>query len=252
MDELSEFIIDEISKFIKAHVNEINNNNFAKVYEDTNDSLTPCLLTSKLTELFLDAGLEPLEYMQAVPANYLAYSKLTSITIPENITSIGRCAFSGCDSLTSITIPDSVTSIGSAAFENCSGLTSIVIPDSVTSIDHWAFNYCTGLTSVTIGNGVTSIDNGAFSDCEELESVIISGNITSINEVVFDGCKGLKSVTIPASVTSIGKSAFRGCRGLTITFNGTKAQWDTITKEPKWKYTSSKFTIHCTDGDLMI
>lgn len=229
MNELSEFIMDELSKFIKAHVNEINNNNFAKVYEDTNDSFTPCLLTSKLTELFLDAGLEPLEYMQAIPANYLAYSKLTSITIPENITSIGDYAFWHCRGLTSITIPDSVMRIGGSAF-----------------------NYCTGLTSVTIGNGVTSIDNGAFSDCEELESVIISGNITSINEVVFDGCKGLKSVTIPASVTSIGKSAFRGCKGLTITFNGTKAQWETITKEPKWKYTSSKFTIHCTDGDLII
>ena len=175
MNELSEFIIDELSKFIKAHVNEINNNNFAKVYEDTNDSLTPCLLTSKLTELFLDAGLEPLEYMQAIPANYLAYSKLTSITIPENITSIGRCAFSGCDGLTSITIPDSVTSIGSAAFENCSGLTSIVIPDSVTSIDHWAFQYCTGLTSATIGNGVKSISRYAFWDCASLKDIYFNG-----------------------------------------------------------------------------
>ena len=175
MNELSEFIMDELSKFIKAHVNEINNNNFAKVYEDTNDSLTPCLLTSKLTELFLDAGLEPLEYMQAIPANYLAYSKLTSITIPENITSIGRCAFSGCDGLTSITIPDSVTSIGSAAFENCSGLTSIVIPDSVTSIDHWAFQYCTGLTSATIGNGVKSISRYAFWDCASLKDIYFNG-----------------------------------------------------------------------------
>ena len=175
MDELSEFIMNELSKFIKAHVNEINNNNFAKVYEDTNDSLTPCLLTSKLTELFLDAGLEPLEYMQAVPANYLAYSKLTSITIPENITSIGRCAFSGCDGLMNITIPDSVTSIGSAAFENCSGLTSIVIPDSVTSIDHWAFQYCTGLTSATIGNGVKSISRYAFWDCASLKDIYFNG-----------------------------------------------------------------------------
>ena len=175
MDELSEFIMNELSKFIKAHVDEINNNNFAKVYEDTNDSLTPCLLTSKLTELFLDAGLEPLEYMQAVPANYLAYSKLTSITIPENITSIGRGAFSGCDGLMNITIPDSVTSIGSAAFENCSGLTSIVIPDSVTSIDHWAFQYCTGLTSATIGNGVKSISRYAFWDCASLKDIYFNG-----------------------------------------------------------------------------
>ena len=195
MNELSEFIIDELSKFIKAHVNEINNNNFAKVYEDTNDSLTPCLLTSKLTEPFLDAGLEPLEYMQAVPANYLAYSKLTSITIPENITSIGRCAFSGCDSLTSITIPDSVTSIGSAAFENCSGLTSIVIPDSVTSIDHWAFQYCTGLTSATIGNGVKSISRYAFWDCASLKDIYFNGTKDQWN-VIKKIDSGIKNCTI--------------------------------------------------------
>lgn len=195
MNELSEFIMDELSKFIKAHVNEINNNNFAKVYEDTNDSLTPCLLTSKLTELFLDAGLEPLEYMQAIPANYLAYSKLTSITIPENITSIGRCAFSGCEELTSITIPDSVTSIGSAAFENCSGLTSIVIPDSVTSIDHWTFQYCTGLTSATIGNGVKSISRYAFWDCDSLEDIYFNGTKDQWN-VIKKIDSGIKNCTI--------------------------------------------------------
>ena len=195
MNELSEFIMDELSKFIKAHVNEINNNNFAKVYEDTNDSLTPCLLTSKLTELFLDAGLEPLEYMQAIPANYLAYSKLTSITIPENITSIGRCAFSGCDGLTSITIPDSVTSIGSAAFENCSGLTSIVIPDSVTSIDHWAFQYCTGLTSATIGNSVKSISRYAFWDCASLKDIYFNGTKDQWN-VIKKIDSGIKNCTI--------------------------------------------------------
>ena len=195
MNELSEFIMDELSKFIKAHVNEINNNNFAKVYEDTNDSLTPCLLTSKLTELFLDAGLKPLEYMQAIPANYLAYSKLTSITIPENITSIGRCAFSGCDGLTSITIPDSVTSIGSAAFENCSGLTSIVIPDSVTSIDHWTFQYCTGLTSATIGNGVKSISRYAFWDCASLKDIYFNGTKDQWN-VIKKIDSGIKNCTI--------------------------------------------------------
>ena len=195
MNELSEFIMDELSKFIKAHVNEINNNNFAKVYEDTNDSLTPCLLTSKLTELFLDAGLEPLEYMQAVPANYLAYSKLTSVTIPENITSIGRCAFSGCEELTSITIPNSVTSIGSAAFEHCSGLTSIVIPDSVTSIDHWTFQYCTGLTSATIGNGVKSISRYAFWDCASLKDIYFNGTKDQWN-VIKKIDSGIKNCTI--------------------------------------------------------
>ena len=80
-----------------------------------------------------------------------------------------------CSSLTSITIPDSVTSIGNSAFGWCSGLTSIVIPDSVTSIGVGAFYKCSGLTSVTIGNGVTSIDNYAFEDCSGLVEIHYNG-----------------------------------------------------------------------------
>ena len=217
--------MNELSEFIKVHVNEINNNNFAKVYEDTNDSLTPCLLTSKLTELFLDAGLEPLEYMQAVPAEYLAYSKLTSVTIPDNITSIKDRAFFGCEELTSITIPDSVTSIGYSAFLGCKGLANITIPDSVTSIGSWAFRGCTGLTSITIPNSVTSIGSSAF-----------------------DGCKRLTSATIGNGVKSISRYAFWDCASLKdIYFNGTKDQWNVIKKTDSG---IKNCTIHCKDGDL--
>ena len=64
---------------------------------------------------------------------------LTSITIPNSVTSIGIYAFYGCTGLTGITIPNSVTSIGEVAFYGCSGLTSITIPNSVTSIGDYAF-----------------------------------------------------------------------------------------------------------------
>ena len=67
-----------------------------------------------------------------------------------------------CTGLTSVTIPDSVTSIGDEAFYNCTRLTSVTIPDSVTSIGNYAFYCCTGLTSVTIPNSVTSIGDNAF------------------------------------------------------------------------------------------
>ena len=73
---------------------------------------------------------------------------MTSITIPDSVTSIGNAAFASCSGLTSITIPDSVTSIGYNAFYKCSGLTSISIPDSVTSIGYNAFCNCSGLTSI--------------------------------------------------------------------------------------------------------
>ena len=97
---------------------------------------------------------------------------LSSITIPNSVTSIGDYAFSGCISLTSITIPNSVTSIGNSAFSECSSLTSVTIPNSVTSIGEYAFYYCDALTSVTIGNSVMSIGNYAFQDCSSLTTVI--------------------------------------------------------------------------------
>ncbi len=134
---------------------------------------------------------------------------MTSVTIPNSITSIGKYAFSRCYGLTSLvvdknngtydsrnncnaiietstnnlivgckntTIPNSVTSIGEHAFEDCSRLTSVTIPNSVTSIGYGAFYNCSGLTSVTIGNSVTSIGYGAFSGCSGLTSVTVDKN----------------------------------------------------------------------------
>lgn len=79
--------------------------------------------------------------------------------------------FSGCSGLTSVTIPNSVTSIGNNAFRNCSGLTSVTIGNGVTSIGNNAFYNCKGLTSVIIGNGVTSIGGFAFDGCSKLLEV---------------------------------------------------------------------------------
>lgn len=92
-------------------------------------------------------------------------SGLTSLTIPNSVTSIGYGAFYGCSGLTSVTIPNSVTYIGDVAFSYCSSLTTLTIPNSVTSIGNDAFSYCTGLTSITIPNSVTSIGAGAFYNC---------------------------------------------------------------------------------------
>ena len=139
---------------------------------------------------------------------------LTSITIPDSVTSIGGYAFCGCENLKSITIPDSVTWIGERAFSGCKNLTSITIPDSVTSIGGDAFRGCSSLTSITIPDGVTSIGDYAFPGCKNLTSITIPDSVTSIGNYAFCNCNNLKSITIPDGVTSIGKFAFYGCKNL--------------------------------------
>ena len=139
----------------------------------------------------------------------------TEIVIKDGTLGITASAFSGCTSLTSVTIPNSVTTIGNGAFSNCSGLTSISIPNSVSRIGEWSFEYCTGLESVTMSENVTTISNSIFSYCSALKAITIPNSVTSIGQNAFYNCSGLTSVTIGNSVTSIGGSAFVGCIRLT-------------------------------------
>ena len=133
---------------------------------------------------------------------------LTSIIIPNSVTTIGDYAFYGCTHLISIIIPDSVISIGNAVFANCERLVSIIIPSSVTSIGDDAFSGCRSLTSIIIPDSITSIGDAAFYGCSGLTSIIIPDSVTTIGNYAFYGCSSLTSIIIPDSVTSIGDFAF--------------------------------------------
>ena len=133
--------------------------------------------------------------------------------IPNDVKIIGVWSFEGISSLTSIEIPESVTTIQWGAFIGC-GMTSLVIPNSVTYIGGGAFDGCK-LTSVVIPNSVTYLGEAAFQSCKDLTSVTISSGLANIEESVFNGCSSLTSISIPNSVTSIGDYAFSRCSGLT-------------------------------------
>lgn len=107
----------------------------------------------------------------------------------------------------------------------------MILPNSVTGIDEKAFYNCYGISSIIIGNGVTYIGQEAFA--------ALGNNFTQ--------------VTIPNSVTSIRNSAFYNCRGLTsISYTGTIAQYNTITKGSNWRQNVPATVVHCTDGDAPI
>ena len=142
----------------------------------------------------------------------VAPSGLTSLTIPDGVTSIGPYAFSGCTGLTSLAIPDSVTSIGSSAFSGCSdALFDTTTVPGVRLLDGWAVGYTVWPSGSLDLTGVCNIADYAFSGCTGLTSVTIPDGATSIGSYAFSGCTGLTSVSIPDSVTSVGQDAFPGC-----------------------------------------
>lgn len=179
------------------------------------------------------------------------YSKFTSVTIGDSVTTIGDYAFYNNSAMTTVTIGRNITSIGQYAFSNCSALTrvdisdmrawlnidfanatanpinyaknlylngslveSVTIPSDMTEVKPYTFVHSTSLKSVILHSGITSIGKYAFRGCVKLSNITIPDRVTLIGERAFYDCESFTSVTIPASVTSIEIYAFYGCGAL--------------------------------------
>lgn len=125
---------------------------------------------------------------------------------------IGNYAFSRCENLTSVIIPNTVTSIGISAFYACYGLTSINIPDSVTQISVNAFAYCINLSTIEIPNSVTYIREYAFIGCSNLTYVSIGSGVTSIGDNAFRNCSNITRIRLwsTQAPTLLGGNVFHG------------------------------------------
>lgn len=175
-------------------------------------------------------------------------SKITGITLPDTVQSIGFNAFEGCTDLTSIKIPNSDCNISRGAFKNCSKLKSITLPTNLCGIEEQTFYKCTSLTSINIpdsaayigieafygcsklkeikfGTKIKSIgiEPFAFAKCTSLTTLTLPDNITEIYEKAFYGCNKLKKITLGKKITFIAASAFGKCTKLkTVTIKSTK------------------------------
>ena len=146
-----------------------------------------------------------LDNTAAIVTNYKYNGAAADVTIPSRyqgkpVTTIGHAAFFN-SAVTSVTIPDSVTSISDDAFVNCPQLTNISIPNSVTYIGFSAFNSCTSLKSITLPSSLSTIQSYAFCNCGNLETIRIPVSVTSIGNNAFADCPSLMTVTYPGSKT---------------------------------------------------
>ena len=196
-----------------------------------------------------------------LPANaFKDFTSLTRVNIPEDSTTIGASAFSGCTSLTSVnkanqvSIPDSVETIEGSAFYGCTSITTVSIgEEGATTIGASAFSGCTSLTIVSIGGEGTIIGTSAFEGCSALTTLTLKEGVKTIGNSSFLDNSSLLAVNIPASVTSIGSSAFKNTSSLTkvtiadeslLTTIGTAAFRDSGLVEFKFAGSSSLETIN--------
>jgi hypothetical protein len=143
---------------------------------------------------------------------------LTSITIPNNVTSIGYEAFYGCSSIRSITIPNSITSIGKNAFQDCSSLIITKYSGDVASWCDIKFGSCDA-------NPISN-SNNLYINNQKIKDLVIPNTVDSIRDYAFYGCSSLSSVTIPNSVKNIGEEVFQDCSSLITTkYSGDVASW---------------------------
>lgn len=140
---------------------------------------------------------------------------LGAISLPQNLQTIGEYAFRGCTKVTFDShLPESLSSIGSCAFSGLHAMQEFIFPGGVTTLPNYICYNCTNLQSITISEGCTSIGQGAFKKDEptvKLVTIHLPSTLTTIGNEAFSGC-GLTDLDfLNEGLKTIGNHAFDGC-----------------------------------------
>lgn len=197
---------------------------------------------TSLSGLFKDwntvESFDEIKYFTGVTSTegvFTGLMNLKSITIPDNITSLGtfqgctslktvvlpatlgslpRYCFDGCTALTAVTLPTGINTIPSFCFRNCSSLETLVLPSTVTYIRESAFSGCSSLAVLDLPSGLQAIENSTFLNCRALASIDMPAALASIGSLAFAGCSSLSAVIMPSSMTYIPDGLFYECSSL--------------------------------------
>lgn len=174
-------------------------------------------------------------------------NSVSDVVIPSEIEGLPVTAISVgafyLSTITSIEIPNTVTSIGEMAFLGCTSLKSVKLSTGVAKIDKNAFGSCSALREVQVAKdnpNFSSLDGVLYSKAQDTlviypaaktdAAYTIPGGVTSVAMYAFSENPYLETIAIPNSLIKVGDSAFFNCKNLrSVSYNGTEEEWNQIT-----------------------
>lgn len=253
-DNISSDIRKEISEYSEGYIHsgkKLKKKNGYQYYINDDKTITTTYYYGKEKEVVIPSKIDGKKVTCIGAETFLDNFEITSVKIPNSVTSIGDCAFCNCTALEKITISKNVKEIGTAVFAYSEKLktikvdsdnqyftsvgnvlyskdqtilyaypagkkkSSFIVPNGVCSIEEYAFSNCDNLKNIVVSDSVKVIENGAFAYSDQLESVKLSDHITEIPARLVEDCVKLQSIVIPDKVRKIGENAFYGCYNIT-------------------------------------
>ena len=186
---------------------------------------------------------------------------MKSVVVQEGITKLGNALFYRWQNMQTISLPSTLTELGyrifaqgSGGFQSYGGLTELTLPAGIQKLGGNALRQ-TNITELVIPARVSVIEDYFLSTCTKLKTVRAESSV--LGSFMFVQCTALESLTISTNCKTFGSNMLTYCESLTtITYEGTKEQWNAITKPTNWMTSDAKANYHngylqrinCVDG----
>ena len=190
--------------------------------------------------------------------------EIKSVIVQEGITKLGNALFYRCQNMQTISLPSTLTELGyrifaqgSGEFQSYGGLTELTLPAGIQKLGGNALRQ-TDITEIIIPAKVSVIEDYLLSKCTKLKTVRAESSV--LGSFMFVWCSALENLTISVNCKTFGSNMLSYCESLTaITYEGTKEQWNAITKPTNWMTSDAKVNYHngylqrinCMDGSFV-